>query len=122
MPRKPNQVNDSVLEVLKSQLKARTNLECNSFADMQLLQQEIRRTMNEYLSLQTLNRLFGIIRNDFHPSQHTLNVLAQYLQYNTFHEFARLNDTPQLGKKQVSFESKFISFNAWQYSSVIAVT
>jgi hypothetical protein len=108
MSRKPNLVDDSVLDALKNQVKARTNLECNSSADMQLLQQEIRKTMNQYLSLQTLNRLFGIIRNDFHPSLHTLNVLSQYLQFNSFHEFALLNEIPKHVEKQVSFETKFI--------------
>lgn len=108
MARKRNQVNASILEALKDQVKLRSNLECNSFADMQQLQQEIRKTMDEYLSLQTLNRLFGIIRNDFSPSLNTLNILAQYLQYNSFREFVELNDKPGLLKKLASFESKFI--------------
>jgi hypothetical protein len=108
MARKRNQVNACILEALKDQVKLRSNLECNSFADMQQLQQEIRKTMNEYLSLQTLNRLFGIIRNDFSPSLNTLNILAQYLQYNSFQEFVELNDKPGLLKRLASFESKFI--------------
>src|SRR5688572_17012218 len=108
MARKRNQVNACILEALKDQVKLRSNLECNSFADMQQLQQEIRKTMDEYLSLQTLNRLFGIIRNDFSPSLNTLNIIAQYLQYNSFREFVELNDKPGLLKKLASFESKFI--------------
>jgi len=108
MARKRNQVNACILEALKDQVKLRSNLECNSFADMQQLQQEIRKTMNEYLSLQTLNRLFGIIRNDFSPSLNTLNIIAQYLQYNSFREFVELNDKPGLLKKLATFESKFI--------------
>ena len=108
MPRKPTAINEQALEALKTQLRIRLKLDCSSFADMQQLQSEIKNTMGEYLSLQTLNRLFGIIKTHFNPSYNTLNVLSQFLGYQSIAEFERLNDGNTIEMRPASFESKFL--------------
>src|SRR5260221_9590942 len=91
MPRKQTSVSLPALEMLRQYIRIRSNLDCSQFSHMQQLQRDIKRDTHEYLSLQTLNRFFGIIKNSFNPSADTLNILAKYLQYRSFNEFQLLN-------------------------------
>ncbi len=90
MPRKPTQVSNTSILLLKQFVQKKANLNCQSFADIQQLQFKIRKSIDEYLSVQTLNRFFGLIKNDFKPSAVTLNILARYINYNSFEEFELL--------------------------------
>lgn len=108
MARKRNAVNENTLELLKHFVKAKSNLDCSSFAQIHKLQQDIQHSTGTYLSLQTLNRLFGIIRTGFNPSVHTLNTLAAYVDYKSFQEFEILNIEKLPEDVQISFASKFI--------------
>ncbi len=108
MSRKKTEVQEYLLEELRNQIKKKSGLECNSFSQMCQLQHDIRKNINEYLSLQTLNRLFVIIKTDFNPSLNTLNLLCQYLRYNSFLEFSHLHSSLNTQKIGLSFELRFI--------------
>jgi hypothetical protein len=108
MARKRTAVNENALELLKHFVKAKSSLDCSTFSHIHQLQQDIQQATGEYLSLQTLNRLFGIIRTGFNPSVHTLDTLARYIDYKSFHEFATLNAGKCPEKVSVSLTSKFL--------------
>lgn len=108
MPRKKTEINKNILEALKYQIKIKSGLECNSFSQITWLQHNIKKSGNENLSLQTLNRLFLIIKNEFNPSLNTLNVLSQYLKYSSFTEFAQLNANWDNSIKNPTFELRML--------------
>ena len=87
MPRKPSLVDEQSIVLLRKYIQKKVSLQCVSFAEIQQLQSQIKKETGEYLSVQTLNRFFGLIKNDFKPAQVTLNILAQYLHYDSFKEF-----------------------------------
>ncbi|MBK8608506.1 MAG: hypothetical protein IPL84_00725 [Chitinophagaceae bacterium] len=58
------------------------------------MQSQIKKSTGEYLSVQTLNRLFGLIKNDFHTSTVTLDIIAQYLNYDSFSDFVKMYHQP----------------------------
>lgn len=84
MARKPTAFDPAALECLKEFVKRKVNLSCNSFSQIQQLEENIRISTGEFLSLQTLNRLFGIIPNGFNPSLNTLDTLARYTGFKSF--------------------------------------
>ena len=51
------------------------------------LSNSISEHSNEYISYQTLRRLFGFIQSNSEISSHTLNVLANYCGYHHFDDF-----------------------------------
>jgi hypothetical protein len=108
MSRKRTAVNEHALLLLKHLVKARLNLDCSTFSHIQQLQEDIKQTTGEYLSLQTLNRFFGIIQNDFNPSINTLNTFSKYVDYQSFFEFEQFNPLESLVKEQSSALSRFI--------------
>ncbi|HUR12599.1 MAG TPA: hypothetical protein VM012_14585 [Flavitalea sp.] len=108
MPRKKTEIDKEILEALKYQIRIKSGLECVSFSQITWLQHDIKKSANEYLSLQTLNRLFLIIKNNFNPSLNTLNVLAQYLRYRSFDEFVQLNSKIDAEKPKATFELRFL--------------
>ncbi|MBK8521725.1 MAG: hypothetical protein IPL54_12970 [Chitinophagaceae bacterium] len=75
-------------------MRLKSGLTCSSFSDIQLLQFQIKKSTGEYLSVQTLNRLFGLIKNDFHTSTVTLDIIAQYLNYDSFADFVKIYHQP----------------------------
>jgi hypothetical protein len=79
MSRKPTSVNNKSLQLLKGFVQNKSHLSCTCFAEIQQLQSEIKKNVNEYISVQTLNRFFGLIKNDFKPSITTLNILGRYV-------------------------------------------
>lgn len=92
MSRKPTAVNDDVIKQLQHFIRNKTHLPCNSFADMQRLQLLVKKEVNEYISIQTLNRFFGVIHNDFKPAASTLDILSRLVNYKSFSEFKLLNE------------------------------
>jgi len=92
MSRKPTAVNESAVNLLRHMVKAKSNLSCSSFSEIQALHEGIAKTTSEYLSVQTLSRFFGVIRSEFKPSHHTLDTLSQYLNYSSFRHFELLNE------------------------------
>lgn len=94
MARQPNIINERHNSYLKELVRLKSGLSCNSFSDMQLLQFQIKKSTGEYLSVQTLNRLFGLIKNDFHTSTVTLDIIAQYLNYDSFADFVKIYHQP----------------------------
>jgi hypothetical protein len=94
MSRHPNIINERHNSYLKELVRLKSGLTCNSFSDIQLLQFQIKKSTGEYLSAQTLNRLFGLIKNDFHTSTVTLDIIAQYLNYDSFADFVKIYHQP----------------------------
>ncbi len=94
MARQPNIINERHNSYLKELVRLKSGLPCNSFSDIQLLQFQIKKSTGEYLSVQTLNRLFGLIKNDFHTSTVTLDIIAQYLNYDSFADFVKIYHQP----------------------------
>ena len=94
MARHPNIINERHNSYLKELVRLKSGLTCNSFSDIQLLQFQIKKSTGEYLSVQTLNRLFGLIKNDFHTSTVTLDIIAQYLNYDSFADFVKIYHQP----------------------------
>jgi len=90
MPRKPTKVNESSILLLKQFVQKKAGLSCTTFAEIQQLQYKIKKSVHESLSIQTLNRFFGLIKNDFKPSVATLDILARYVHFNSFSEFELL--------------------------------
>jgi hypothetical protein len=94
MARQPNIINERHNSYLKELVRLKSGLTCNSFSDIQLLQFQIKKSTDEYLSVQTLNRFFGLIKNDFHTSTVTLDIIAQYLNYDSFADFVKIYHQP----------------------------
>lgn len=100
MARKPTTFDPVALEFLKEFVKRKVNLSCNSFSHIQQLEESIRLTTGEFLSLQTLNRLFGIIPNGFNPSLNTLDTLAHYTGFHSFADITAIAENrPENGKE-----------------------
>lgn len=57
---------------------------------MLLLLNRIQKETGELLSVQTLNRFFGLIKSDFAPSADTLNILCRFLGYAGYAEFSQI--------------------------------
>jgi hypothetical protein len=108
MSRKRTAVNERALQLLKHLIRARLNLDCSTFSHIQQLRQDIKRNTGEYLSLQTLNRFFGIIQNDFNPSVNTLDTFARYVNYQSFSEFEKLNPAINPETGNYSYIARFI--------------
>lgn len=87
MSRKPVTAEQASIDHLKQTVIKKTGLACEHFHDIQLLQHLVKRETSEYLSIQTLNRFFGLIKNGFKPSEATLNILSRFIGYHTFGEF-----------------------------------
>jgi hypothetical protein len=101
MSRKPTIANENSIKLLKEFIRKKSNLGCTSFNEIQQLQFKIKKDTNEYISNQTLNRFFGLIKNNFKPAAATLNVLAKYVQYNSFKDFELLNTQEQSQSKSL---------------------
>ncbi|WP_127127352.1 hypothetical protein [Pseudoflavitalea rhizosphaerae] len=100
MARKPTTFDPVALEFLKEFVKRKVNLPCTSFSHIQQLTESIRLTTGEFLSLQTLNRLFGIIPNGFNPSLNTLDTLARYAGFGAFSDIEAIADNKSyIGKE-----------------------
>lgn len=108
MARKRTAVNENALQLLKRFIKIKLNLDCSTSSHIQQLQRDIQLSTGEYLSSQTLNRLFGIIHTGFNPSIHTLDTLARYIGYKSFSEFEMLNAEKNAEQIHSTFTSKFI--------------
>lgn len=93
MSRKPTTVNENAVDLLRHMVKSKSNLNCTSFSEIQALQEGITKSTNEYLSVQTLSRFFGVVRSHFKPSHHTLNTLSLYVNYSSFKHFELLNES-----------------------------
>lgn len=91
MARKRSAVNENIIGLLKQFVRNKTHLPCSSFADMQQLQLQVKNAINEYLSIQTLNRFFGLIHNRFKPAASTLDILSRFVNYRSFAEFELFN-------------------------------
>jgi hypothetical protein len=94
MSRQPNIINERLCSHLKELVKIKSGLSCNSFSDIQLLQFQVKKITGEYISVQTLNRFFGLIKYDFHPSNVTLDIIARYLNYDSYFEFVKIYHQP----------------------------
>src|SRR3712207_3610692 len=91
MARKSLLVRRESLETLRQLLRKKSNLDCSNSSDMQKMQVEIKKATGFYLSIQTLNRFFGLVQSGFNPSLDTLNILSQFLKYKSFQEFEKIN-------------------------------
>jgi hypothetical protein len=108
MPRKPTAFNEQAIGTLRHLIKVKSNLNCQTFSQIQMLHEDILNTTNVYLSVQTLNRVLGIIKSDFRPSLHTLNTLARYLNYASFDELQALHsEEAQQKEEKTNFISSF---------------
>lgn len=100
MARKPTAFDPGALDLLKEFVKRKVNLPCTSFPHIQQLEENIRITTGEYLSPQTLNRLFGIIPNGFNPSSNTLDTLARYTGFKDFTEIETIAENRMSSREQ----------------------
>lgn len=91
MSRTPNIVNPDSIERLKLHIKEKSGISGNSFREIQQLICYIKKDTEEYLSVQTLNRFYGLITSNFSPSLSTLNILSLFLNYCSFEEFEKLS-------------------------------
>jgi hypothetical protein len=94
MPRLPNAISCLDINEIKDLVRAKSGLLCSSFSDIGQLRAMIEKDTGEYLSIQTLNRFFGLIKSDFHASKGTLNVLARFANYDSFDEFIKAYKRP----------------------------
>ncbi len=110
MARKPTTFNPGALELLKEFVKRKVNLSCNCFSHIQQLEENIRITTGEFLSLQTLNRFFGIIPNGFNPSLNTLDTLARYAGFYSFAEIETISENSSDKQQENSELLRILSF------------
>lgn len=114
MSRTPNIVNFESIENLKIHIKQKSGISCNSFNDIEQLVCFIKKDTGECLSVQTLNRFYGLIKNKFSPSVVTLNILSRFLNYGSFEEFEKLglhksfSVSPYLSSEKL-FKSLFVN-------------
>lgn len=128
MPRKPSLVDKQSIDLLKKYLQKKANLQCTSFPEIQQLQSKIQKETGEYLSIQTLNRFFGLIKNDFNPASVTLDILARYLHYDSFKEFERAHQKQQAQEPVISVSSELIRLlfanvdaDRWSDKSLVSI-
>ena len=117
MSRTPNIVNPDSIERLKLHIKEKSGISGNSFREIQQLICYIKKDTEEYLSVQTLNRFYGLITSNFSPSLSTLNILSLFLNYCSFEEFEKLsvykNSRSSLHTSvEKLFQSLFLSLQA----------
>lgn len=118
MSRQPNSINEQVCNYFKELVKKKSGLPCDSFSDIHLLQFQIKKVTGEYLSVQTLNRLFGLIKCEFNPSAATLDIIAQYLNYDSFNELVRGYHLPE---KNVHLKGQTIDILTTLFKGIIPV-
>lgn len=56
--------------------------------DFELLSDRLQERTGERLSVSTLKRLWGYVPNAYTPSQHTLDLLAHFVGYGSWEQFA----------------------------------
>jgi hypothetical protein len=108
MSRKPNNISKSTVQRLRQSVKEKSCLALESFSDVQQLHSYIKKETGEYLSVQTLNRLFGLIKNDYRPSAITLNILCKYLGYQSFAEFESMTTNLKLIREETDISSQML--------------
>lgn len=110
MPRKPTAFDEKAIGILRHLVRVKSNLNCQTFSQIQLLHEDILNVTNVYLSVQTLNRVLGVIKSDFKPSLHTVDTLAKYLNYSSFEELQALHTEEGKAKdEKTSFVSSFFT-------------
>lgn len=87
MSRKPTPTIIGAIPQLRHLVIQKAGFPCSNFSEIHELQERIKEVTDETLSFQTLNRFFGLIKNDFKPSAATLNILSQFVGYESYHEF-----------------------------------
>lgn len=123
MPRKPTIANENALNSLKHLIRVKSNLKCTTFSEIQQLHVYILKATGSYLSVQTLSRVLGLVRTNFRPSMHTLDILAKYINYFSFDDFQYLHETEGVVKKDKAnfvgnfFNNIFSGINAFNYAS-----
>lgn len=90
MPRTKTNLNPQTIAALQKLVKNKSALACASHRDIIALQSKINNETECLLSIQTLNRFFGLVPSTFNPSVDTLNILSQYLRYQSYKEFESL--------------------------------
>lgn len=66
-------------------VREKVGLDMTRSADFDVLSQAIKDTTHEKLGINTLKRLFGFKTNKVTPRLSTLDIIAQYLGYNSYH-------------------------------------
>ncbi|RYE38412.1 MAG: hypothetical protein EOP48_27140, partial [Sphingobacteriales bacterium] len=102
MSRKPTIADEKTLNSLKHLIRLKSNLKCASYPEIQQLHSYILKATGAYLSVQTLSRVLGLVRTEFHPSLHTLDILSKYINHYSFEDFQHLHETEGVVKSDKS--------------------
>lgn len=86
-----------LLPVIKEQLSLRLGHEIRYPSDCERLSVDIFSSTHQHIGVTTLKRLFGFVRGCKHPRMSTLDILAQYLGFDTYSQLivALDPDTPR---------------------------
>lgn len=78
--------NEDIL-LLKSEVESYFGRKILNASDCQLLSADIYQETHSKISLNTLRRVFNLMKSDYNPSRFTLDVLSQYCGYTNYNEF-----------------------------------
>lgn len=73
--------------LLKTEVESFFGRKILNASDCQLLSADIFKETQSKISLNTLRRVFNLMKSDYNPSRFTLDVLSQYCGYSNFNEF-----------------------------------
>ncbi|MBR5102792.1 MAG: hypothetical protein IK092_06675 [Muribaculaceae bacterium] len=71
-------------QYIQELLKRKSGINLRSPSDAELLTLDIERTTGEHVGVNTIKRLLGMIADERHPRTTTLDIIARYLDYESW--------------------------------------
>ncbi len=98
---------------LKKKIEEKAGFTINEFQDCKSLSETLKQ-LKIAVSAHTLARFFGLMKDDHRPYTSTLNLLANFLDFDSFHHFKK----EVLNSNNFSLKNQMGSFTAGDFSFV----
>ena len=89
-----NQEIDNCIKLLKAEIQTRFGRKILYAKDCRELAELIRYKTQRHISISTIKRFFGIIKNSFSASKYTLDTFSIFLEYEYWHQFQHKKEYP----------------------------
>ena len=103
-----NTINDDHLDILRKEMENIFHHKISTSTNCDQLSKEIRNKTSQYLSSQTLRRIFGLVKSTTSPSLFTLDALSQYCGYQDWNQFCAEKERVSTPSGQTESLTKWI--------------
>ncbi len=115
-------INNFELQILIKKVENRFGKKINFAFELEELSNHIKKNINISISVQSLRRIFGFIKDGTKPSNRTINILCTYCGYDNIIDFTEktdLSSTPTSDIDLINIIKEFLKINPINSSDYI---